>query len=293
MHTAQAIARGRSFAIERDDIMICTYPKCGTTWMMQIMHQIRCVNASIDGEDFGEITEVVPWDIVAHDCGVDLDAEQRARPRLYKSHESATTVRRGGRYVVVVREPCDVFNSFYEFLPAYMGIERGGVSAEEFARAIFAGASQSGGFGEHFLSWYDAKQADPDNVLMLSFEDMKDDLGAVVDEISAFMGIELDAEGRELVLRRSSFEYMKNNPKFDDHFVRNKLAKQMGLPEDSKFTVGKVRDGGGIVGEGARKQPAAVTDAIRAKWEAQMAPRGFATYADFRAAIRRQPPVAS
>ena len=285
MHSAESVAHGRQFNIRSDDIMCCTYPKCGTTWCTQILHQIRCAHAGIDGESFDEITEVVPWDVLALDCGLDLDGEQVAKPRLYKSHESATTVRRGGRYVVVVRDPTDVFNSFYEFLPAYLGIERGAITPEEFADAIFAGASHSGGFGEHYLSWFDARAGNPENVLMLAYEDMKSDLGAVVDRIAAFMRIELDAASRALVLERSSFAYMRNNPKFDDHLVRGKVAKQIGLPPDSNFTVGKVRDGGGVVGDGARKQPLAVREAIQAKWSAQMVPRGFASYDDFRAAL--------
>ena len=51
-------------------------------------HQIRCLKAPhVDSMDFGEITEVVPWDILAKDCGQDLDADQPCEPRLFKSHE--------------------------------------------------------------------------------------------------------------------------------------------------------------------------------------------------------------
>ena len=40
--------------------------------MTQIVHSLR-TGGSLD---FGEITEVVPWDILAHDCGQDLAAPQ-------------------------------------------------------------------------------------------------------------------------------------------------------------------------------------------------------------------------
>jgi len=288
MHSAASVANGTTdFTLRPDDVVIATYPKTGTTWTMQIMHQIRCAAAKVDGESFGEITEVVPWDILALDCGQDLDATQTATPRLFKSHESASTVARGGRYCVVVRDPIDVFHSFYKFLPAYMGIEPGAITKEEFAEAIFAGASHSGGFDEHYLSWYDAREADPENVCMLTFEDMKLDLGRVVDELAAFMRVELDDAGRALVLERSSFEYMKNNDKFDDHFVRGKIAAQIGLPPNSPFTVGKVREDGGGVGDGARELPASVRAAIEDKWTRRMGARGFATYDDFRRAVNR------
>ena len=45
--------------------------------------------------DFGEITEVVPWDILAKDCDQDLDADQQCEPRLFKSHEPWVRIKEG------------------------------------------------------------------------------------------------------------------------------------------------------------------------------------------------------
>ena len=50
-----------------------------------------------------------------------------------------------------VRDPLDVFFSFYNFLPPYMGIAPDAISHDEFADAIFAGASHSGHVWQHFL----------------------------------------------------------------------------------------------------------------------------------------------
>ena len=285
MHGEASTRRGRGFVPRASDVFVATYPKTGTTWCAQVCHQIRCARGGVDGTSFGEITEVVPWDVLAMACGQDLDAEHACAPRVFKSHEGAETIASGGRYVVVVREPCDVFHSFYEFLPAYCGIERGVIDKGAFAEAVFAGASHSGGFAAHYVSWWKALERDPENVIMFCFEDMKENLGDVVDAVSAFMGIELDADARALVLERSGFEYMRNNTKFDDHFVREKVAKQMGM-EGTTFTVGKVRDGGGAVGDGSRELPPSVRDAISEKWRAEVAPNGFATYDDFRRELR-------
>eukprot|EP00965_Chrysotila_dentata_P247559 6207816-Pleurochrysis_carterae.AAC.2 len=69
---AASVAAGRAFVPRPDDVFIVTYPKCGTTWMMQIVHTLR----SGGDMDFGEITEVVPWDILAHDCKQNIDDPQ-------------------------------------------------------------------------------------------------------------------------------------------------------------------------------------------------------------------------
>ena len=114
MHSAESVRVGRAFRPRATDVFVVTYPKCGTTWVSAICHFLRS-----DDDDFGEITEVVPWDVVAHDCGQDLDAAQVAAPRLFKSHEGADEIAKGAKYVYVARDPRDAFVSFYNFLPAF------------------------------------------------------------------------------------------------------------------------------------------------------------------------------
>ena len=50
------------------DVFVVTYPKCGTTWVTQILHALRTAGSM----DFGEITEVVPWVILAHELTLTL-----------------------------------------------------------------------------------------------------------------------------------------------------------------------------------------------------------------------------
>ena len=109
MHTEGSTAAGTAplFAARPTDVFVTTYPKCGTTWVTQIVHQLR-TNGSMD---FSEITEVVPWDILAQDCGQDLAAEHVANPRLFKSHEPAGKIARGARYICVARDPRDALVS--------------------------------------------------------------------------------------------------------------------------------------------------------------------------------------
>ena len=113
MHSAESVRVGRAFQPQSSDVFVVTYPKCGTTWVTQILHALRTAGSM----DFGEITEVVPWDILAHDCGQQLDAPQVAAPRLFKSHETARDVPAGARYVYVARNPLDAFVSFHRPVP--------------------------------------------------------------------------------------------------------------------------------------------------------------------------------
>ena len=137
MHSDASVANGRNFLVRENDVFVSTYPKSGTTWMQFVAHNIRLLreNQFADEEkamNFNEITEKVPWDILAEDCRTvgtiggfqDLRAGQsKTDPknglRLYKSHESVETIakRKEGmaRYIIVVRNPEDVFHSFHQF----------------------------------------------------------------------------------------------------------------------------------------------------------------------------------
>ena len=77
--SAESRLKGSQFKPRESDIFIVTYLKCGTTWMQQIVHQLKT------GGDmsFDEITDVVPCIELAYDLQCDLDREQKY-PRLVK-----------------------------------------------------------------------------------------------------------------------------------------------------------------------------------------------------------------
>jgi len=286
MHSARSVQVGREMQTSASDVFIVTYPKCGTTWMTQIAHSLR-TNGQLD---YGEITEVVPWDILGHDCGQDLNAPQVAMPRLFKSHETFQDVAKGARYIYVARNPLDAFVSFHKFLPAYAGLRPDDISMETFADAIFAGASQSGQIWNHFLSFYERK--DDPNVLIMFFEDMKEDLEACVQIVAEWLDLPggTTPELVQTALSQSTHQFMsslEHKHHFDDHFVRNCVSEQMGLDPNRTQGVTKVRQEGGKVGEGGGI-PEKVKHKLKQHWADILAgPTGCATYAEFRTSLSR------
>ena len=282
MHSAESVARGRSFAPRASDVFVVTYPKCGTTWMTQICHQLRTGG----DEAFGEITEVVPWDVLALDCGQDLDADQRAFPRVFKSHESAGEVAPGAKYIYVARDPEDAFVSFYHFLPAYMQLD-GDLTMEQFAEAVFGGLSHSGGIWDHFVGWW-ARRADREHVLWVCFEDLKDDLPGETARVAKFLGGGCGAAARvSAAVERSTYAYMSaRQSQFDDHFVFDNVKEQMGFAPDVRCGASKVRKGGGKVG-GRSEIPPRVRQMLRDRWRTTVeAKTGLKSYDALREAVR-------
>ncbi|UCH41373.1 MAG: sulfotransferase domain-containing protein [Gammaproteobacteria bacterium] len=82
MFDEEDIAQALEVKLRPTDVVITPYAKCGTTWLQQIVH---CLRTGGD-MDFDDISRVVPWIETSVALGIDLDAEQKANPRAFKSH---------------------------------------------------------------------------------------------------------------------------------------------------------------------------------------------------------------
>ncbi len=239
MLTPEGIGQGLGFQPQPSDVIIAPYGKCGTTWLQQTVHGLR----TRGDMDFDDISRVVPWIEPAADCGIDLEAEQKARPRAFKSHLGYDLVPKGCRYIVSLRDPRDAMVSLYHFFENWF-FEAGSISLEEFAHQRYfrkGEANPEGGdYWSHFSSWW--AQRDNPNVLLLAYENMKQDFAGTIDRIAGFLDIPLDEQLRELVLHQSSMEFMlTHKDRFDDLIMRQRSAELLGLPTDSDSA--KVREG--------------------------------------------------
>lgn len=274
--TEQGRARGLAFVPRADDVIICTYPKCGTTWLQQIVHGLRTGGSMA----FDEITRVVPWLELAHDMGLDPDAPQVATPRAYKSHLGFEQVPAGARYINAIRDPGDVLVSLYRFFDGWR-MEPGSIALGAFALDYFIPREGSRGYWNHVLSWW--RQRRRDDVLLLCYEDMRTDLPAAVARIAKFMGIDASTEVLDIAVRQASMAFMKRHERqFDDHLVRQARDAACGLPAGGHTT--KVATG---TSGGARQLlSAAVHEALADAWCRQVTPStGLADYAAMRAAL--------
>lgn len=233
--TEYSTEQALNFSAKPDDIFVVTYPKSGTTWMQQIVHGIR----SQGDMNFGEICEVVPWIEACNELGQDLEQSAQGSPRLYKTHFNHHRVPKGARYIYVVRDPKDVLPSFYHFFEGFM-FAPGSISIDEFFTDFFLTGSKSGRYWEHLASWWPHK--DSDNMLFLTFEQLKADLPRCVAKVAEFMDVSLNDDEMTKVVHQSSFAFMnEHNSHFDDHFLLNKRRQACNLPDN--VTTSKVRSG--------------------------------------------------
>ena len=268
--TTKGWQKGLDYKPDPTDVFIVTPPKCGTTWMQQIVHGLRTRGSM----DFDEITRVVPWINMAHDTGIDIYAPQVAHPRAFKTHSTMDEVPKGGKYIAVLREPKDALLSHYYFFEGFF-FEKGSIDIETFAkehhlpgRAVF----------KHITALWEYRN--DKNVLPLCFENMKADLPRTVERVAEFIGIPLDDELKEIVIRQSDIKFMQaHEDQFEDHIIREKRSAAMQLPVDGQLS--KVRDG--QVGSAKLSVPENIKQELDEIWKNEIAPKiGLNSYEDLR-----------
>lgn len=276
MFTAESHAAGNAYKARADDIIIATYPKCGTTLMQQIVHGLRTGGDM----DFGEISEVVPWLETALDMGIDLYAPQKARPHAFKSHQSWDEVPKGAKYIYIMRDPKDVVVSFFHFFEGWM-FEPGTISFDAFVLDYLLGGTRSGAYAGHYCSWWH-KRNDVDT-LMLCYEDIVADLAGTVARVNQFTGINASAADVAIATRQAHIDFMREHGgKFDDHPLRIKRNPVANLPLHASSS--KVRSG--TVGSHKALVDARMHERLDALWREVITPvTGHDSYASLRASL--------
>ncbi|WP_342376002.1 sulfotransferase domain-containing protein [Myxococcus stipitatus] len=264
---------GRVFApadirVEPSDVFVASFPKCGTTWMQQIVHGLRTGGSM----DFEEISLVIPWLEFPRLSGVDLGGPQVASPRAFKSHLRWEVIPKGGRYLYITRAPADALVSFYHFLEGWM-FEPGACSVQDIYEGVFLNDLLFGNYWAHLRSWWQVRERD--DVLLMTYEDLIEDLAGSVRRIGAFMGLDVDDALAAKVTHQASFAFMHaHQGQFDDHPTTVALNALAGLPLEVRTT--KVRTG--RVGDSARL-PASIHAALDAAWKEDIeGPLGIPSY---------------
>lgn len=238
--------------------------------MQQIVHGLRTRGSM----DFDEICRVVPWLHMAYDCGIDIYAPQVAHPRAFKSHLLLDQNPTGGKYIVILRDPPDALVSHYHFFEGFF-FEKGSIDAESFARGYYF--PRQAIFNHIKAMWDRRRDAD---ILPLCYENMKSNLPRTVERVAEFIGIPLDDELKEIVVRQSDIKFMQaHEDQFEDHLIRKLRGPAMRLPIEGKLS--KVRDGD----TGAAKVilPKHIKHELDELWKSEIKPlTGLDSYEEFR-----------
>lgn len=186
-----------------DDIIVVTYPKAGTTWVLQILHLLQN-----GGEQGGvPLDRAVGW-LERDDVGC---LRAMPGPRLIKTHLPLRLLPFGkAKYVYVGRNPKDLAVSYFHHARAkedfgYVG------SWDDFLKLFLDGQVEGGDWWEHTLEGLVSARAAASQFIFLWYEEMRGDPHAAIRRIADFAGIEASDELVTTVVDRSTLQYMRGS----------------------------------------------------------------------------------
>lgn len=207
------MARGAfgDYQAKSGDVFVVTYPKSGTYWMIQIAYQI----AHRGRGDYAHIHDVVPWpDGAPSVTAIPLDEEsprQQAAEgmRVIKTHLvlDALPQHPAARYVGVYRDPKEVFVSSYFFVRD-VGLGPLMPSVNTWLELFLSEDFLLGSWAEHVANLWQNRHRD--NLLLLSFHDMKADPAGSVAQVADFLRVDLTPQELAAVTQLSSFQHMQS-----------------------------------------------------------------------------------
>ncbi|XP_057376853.1 sulfotransferase 1A3-like isoform X1 [Daphnia carinata] len=240
------------FQPREDDVWVCTFSKSGTTWTQELVWLIanNCdtetakktplhVRSPYLEGDFLQSPERMPQEI--RDCWSLESMAKRPSPRIIKSHLPfyllPPKLLDTCKVVYVARNPKDVIVSNYHHFKLFKFHDYKG-TMEQFAEYSMNGLIYYSPYFPHVLEAWNLRHHP--NVLFLFYEEMKQNLRAVVERVAAHLNKTINEEQMIRVLDHLSFKRLA-----EGEAAESAKAKAMGvINEDAGtfFRKGKAGD---------------------------------------------------
>lgn len=189
---AENVRSAKQMPVRAGDIFVCTYPKCGTTWIQHICSQLL-FPGDYRPREGKELFFTSP---MIERMGAEF-CTQLEHPRLLKTHfcwqncpkqnmETASATTGSVKYIFAVRNPKDCLVSYFHHHRNFKCYQWSDGEFDVFFELFMAGKLGFGDYFDHLLSWL--PHLHDRNVLFLKYEDMLTDLEGTVQKIGKFIG---------------------------------------------------------------------------------------------------------
>ncbi|KAF7703366.1 hypothetical protein HF521_022373 [Silurus meridionalis] len=209
----------KNLEAREDDVMLVAYPKCGCNWMVGVLRKIM----STCGYTLPEGPPLIEF----HSPEVQkIEAEMPSR-RFFATHLHPDDIpvsfkTNKTKMLVVFRNPKDTVVSYYHFMNNNPVLPNA-TSWDKFFSDFMSGEVGWGSYFDHALVW--EKHIDDPNVLIVTYEELKENLLEGVQKIADFFSLPLTEEQVKRIAGESTFSAMQlssktSHGKFGNVFFR-------------------------------------------------------------------------
>ncbi|XP_055939585.1 sulfotransferase ssu-1-like [Argiope bruennichi] len=197
------------FKPKRGDVFVATYPKCGTTWMQNLV-----LNIMRRGRNFEKPSDFHFASPFLDMLGAEDSEKIMIRPGCYKTHLPLHKVpwSDDAKYIYVARNPKDCCVSLYHHMKNLPGYQFSDGPFEEFFDLFIKGEVEFGNYFDHLIPWYEARHRS--NVFFTTFEEMKMDLKKIAMKLAEFID-------------KTEAEYLQDNPEVLESILHNCTFAEM------------------------------------------------------------------
>ncbi|XP_023779444.1 sulfotransferase 6B1-like [Cyanistes caeruleus] len=205
-----------SFEARSDDVILAGYPKSGTNWLSQILNDLIDISqkktpgreGSANAKELAEFPYLEVGDAEKYERMTKLPSPRFIVTHLRPENLPKSIFKNKVKILLLIRNPKDVATSSYHFsnsmasLPSYE-------TWDDFFTNFTTKKVPWGCYLEYLSEWN--KYIDKENIMTVTYEEVKENRALSVKNIAAFFGIPLTEEELQLVVERSSFQSMKKN----------------------------------------------------------------------------------
>lgn len=201
-----------NFETSSEDIWVVSFPRSGTTWLQEIVYLIQNKVDTLYAQSkfldtrFPYLEFMIP--------GIE-EVEKMSPPRLIKSHLPYSMLpksvhEKNPKIIYIARNPKDVVVSYYYFVRLLYPVTRYDGEFKDFFDLFIHDKVMYAPWWRHVEEFWDRRH--DDNILFLTYEDLKKDTEGTIDKLADFLGKTLTKEQKVKIIQHCSFENMKKNP---------------------------------------------------------------------------------
>jgi estrone sulfotransferase len=241
----------KNLEIRDDDLWICSFIKAGTTWTKEMAWLLQH-DLDYEGSQVNSYVRVpylefdATWGVASVSEKLKEDSSKPNSIQIVKELKSPRTIQshlpwsllptglkdgtKSPKIIYVARNPKDLCVSFFHhrvLIEGYLG------TIDEYVEEFIADLTLYGPYWTHVQEFWERRNQP--NILFVTYEELKKDLGAVAEKTAKFLGKSLNPSQKEKLLDHLSFESMKANPYINLDEITNHLTQIHGIPRKTHF----------------------------------------------------------